>query len=391
MSERAKDQADPSEGGAEAALAPPAAASCSSAAPGSRATPRPPGGAGRAASQAAEPDRPATVTASAPGRAGILGNPTDGYGGTVISCALAERATATVSAADAITITIGGETTVFAGREDFELRRDRFDCARAVLKFLRITDRPLAIHIDTTIPVQAGLAGSTAILTAMVVALRAWSGQDPLEKHLLAETVRVIELNYLKIQCGYQDQYMSVFGGLNVMDFRDKEYYRDLKHEIYATIETLEVGGELPLVLAHTGQSRVSGHVLRPIRERWEQGDAAVRDGYRRIAELARLGKRAILERDWETVARYMTENHRIQQALGASSPVNDRMIQAALDAGALAAKLAGAGGGGTILALATEPEKLAEALLAAGAARILRPIPAEGVRIEAASADRPL
>ncbi len=324
------------------------------------------------------------VVASAPGRAGIIGNPTDGYGGTVISCSLAERATVSVAPSAETRITIGGESTVLRERTEFELKQDRFDCARAVLNFLHLRDQPLSIEVATTIPIQAGLAGSTAILTAMVVALRHWLGLPPLEKHLLAETVRVIELHYLEIQCGYQDQYMTVFGGLNVMDFRDKEFYRELKHEIFARVENLDGSvAELPMLLAHTGQRRVSGHVLRPIRERWEQGDRAVREGYHRIAELARLGVRPLIERDWETVARYMNENHRIQQSLGASGEVNDRMIEAALNGGALAAKLAGAGGGGTILALCLDPDRTATALTAAGASRILHPAPSPGVRIE--------
>ena len=58
-------------------------------------------------------------------------------------------------------------------------------------------------------------------------------------------------------------------------------------------------------------------------------------------------------------------------------------MIAVALEAGALAAKLAGAGGGGTIMALAPEPERISESLVAAGASRILRPSPGPGVRIE--------
>jgi mevalonate kinase len=159
-----------------------------------------------------------------------------------------------------------------------------------------------------------------------------------------------------------------------------------LKREIFAKIEPLDgCVSQLPLVLAHTGHQRVSGRVLRPIRERWEQGDPTVHEGYRRIAELARLGKRAIIERDWDTVARHMAENHRIQQSLGASGEINDRMIDVALRAGALAAKLAGAGGGGTIMALTLEPDRVGQALLAAGASRILCPTPSPGVRIETA------
>src|SRR5262245_17150074 len=86
-----------------------------------------------------------TVVASAPGRCGILGNPTDGYVGSVISCSLAERAVVTVSDSAITTITIGDESTRFTERADYELKQDRFDCARAVLNFLRLREQPVAI------------------------------------------------------------------------------------------------------------------------------------------------------------------------------------------------------------------------------------------------------
>jgi mevalonate kinase len=78
-----------------------------------------------------------------------------------------------------------------------------------------------------------------------------------------------------------------------------------------------------------------------------------------------------------------MNENHDIQRALGGSGPENERLIGAALDAGAYGAKLAGAGQGGTIIALHPEPESLAPALAKAGTRRFLRPEPSEGVRLE--------
>ncbi|MHC4714827.1 MAG: hypothetical protein ACYTAN_16410, partial [Planctomycetota bacterium] len=96
-------------------------------------------------------------------------------------------------------------------------------------------------------------------------------------RYYLAEMVRIIELNYLKIHCGYQDQYMTVFGGINFMDFREKENYRRLAEEIYATVEPLDGAvGELPLLLAHSGLKHVSGQVHLPVRERWLDGDPQV-------------------------------------------------------------------------------------------------------------------
>ena len=324
------------------------------------------------------------IEASAPGRCGLLGNPTDGYGGCVISCSLKQRARVVLTTpAPELSVTVAGQTAVLRDRADFTLKDDYFDCVRAVIAFLRRHDLKFHADVSTEVPVNAGLAGSTAVLVSVLAAVLKLLGRQH-HRHYLAEMLRAIELNYLKIQCGYQDQYMTVFGGLNYMDFRGKELYRDLDDELYATVEPLEgCVRELPFVVVHTGVKRVSGTVLRPIRERWEEGDREVRDGYARIARLAQRGKRALLDGDWLTVARLMNENHRIQVSLGASGPENDRLIDVAMKNGALAAKLAGAGGGGTILALTFEPDRTLAALKAEGAADCLYPVPSPGVSCE--------
>ena len=176
---------------------------------------------------------------------------------------------------------------------------------------------------------------------------------------------------------------MTVFGGINFMDFREKENYRVFKEEIFASIEPLTPYiDELPFVLIHTGVKRVSGTILRPIRQRWLEGDKLVIDGYKRIADLARRSKRAIIEKDWETLAELMNENHEIQKALGASGEHNDRLIEIAMRNGALAAKLSGAGGGGTIIVLSKSPGKIIDACKKAGASHILYPKPSPGLTL---------
>jgi mevalonate kinase len=139
----------------------------------------------------------------------------------------------------------------------------------------------------------------------------------------------------------------------------------------------------LPLVLAHTGVERHSGAVHKSLRERWLEGEKAVVDGYVRIAELAREGKRAMLNRDWECLGRAMNENHGIQRGLGGSGDANERLIAAARAAGSWGAKLAGAGHGGTIIALHPEPDVAARKLKDAGATRTWSVLPSEGLIVE--------
>jgi len=323
------------------------------------------------------------IVASAPGRAGILGNPTDGYGGSVISCSLAQRAKVTLTQARALEVTQSDQSVVLSSQNDFRLQGDFFDCVRAVVQFLRLYDLKARIEISSDIPVQAGLAGSTAILTSLIGALLYLQGKKA-SKYYIAELVRQVELNFLRVQCGYQDQYMTVFGGLNYMDFRDKEHYRSLGEEFYATLEPLaDKVEELPFIVVHTGVARNSGAVLKPIRERWLEGERLVVEGYRRIASFCRRGKRALLEADWPTFGRLMNENHRIQQELGASGEENDRLINVAREEGAAGAKLAGAGGGGSIIVLHYDLDKIAQVLKKAGAEHILRLAPGPGLIVE--------
>ncbi|HUU29230.1 MAG TPA: hypothetical protein VM123_15600 [archaeon] len=322
------------------------------------------------------------IEASAPARAGIIGNPTDGYGGSLISCTLSCRAKARISAARHLELAFAGQETVIRDEAGLRLDGGVFDIAKSVIRYLRLADKRFRLEGESDIPYRSGLAGSTAMLAAAFGAVCAFHGLK-MNRYQLAETIRYIELNYMDIQCGYQDQYMTVFGGLNYIDFRTKEIYRDPEEEVYATVEPLaDFVEKLPLVVIHTGVQRISGNVLKPIRERWADGDPAVIEGYQEIAELARLGKKALMRGDWETLGSLMNRNHEIQKELGASGKVNDRFIGLALEKGALGAKLAGAGGGGTIIALHHEPQKLIQAFRKEGNPTILTLDPQPGLTV---------
>lgn len=323
------------------------------------------------------------IRCSAPGRCGLIGNPTDMYGGTVISCSLEFRAHVTVEPADNLEIEAGGERLVIRSREDIALSGDQFDVARAVLDYFQDESLRCRITYWTEIPVKAGVSGSTALVVAILYGLLCFK-KAVCNPYRIAELARYIELNHLRIICGYQDAYMCTFGGLNYMDFRGKEYYREPDDELYATIERLDhLVPTLPFVLAHTGVTHSSDAVHKPLRERWLEGDLEVRRGYEEIARLAREGKKALLMQDWERLGRLMNENHAIQRSLGGSGESNERLINAALQHGALGAKLAGAGKGGTIIALTLHPEELAAALKQAGSDHVFFPRISPGVRLD--------
>jgi galactokinase/mevalonate kinase-like predicted kinase len=304
------------------------------------------------------------------------------YGGAVLSCSVGMRARAEVTPAPLLLLETAGQECSVETLRDLSPRGDRFDVARAVLDYLRLPSLQCRIKYESEIPLQSGLAGSTALVVSLLSAILAWQGK-PAHRYRLAERARYIELNYLKVVCGYQDAYMCTFGGLNYMDFRGKQFYRQAESELFATMESLSEHVEaLPFMLGFTGVRHASSAVHKPLRERWLEGEAQVVEGYERITQLARMGKKALLLGDWPLLGKLMNENHSIQRDLGGSGESNERLIASALAAGALGAKLAGAGDGGTIIALYTDPDPgpLVRALRSAGAAEIYGLAVAAGV-----------
>jgi len=327
------------------------------------------------------------LVVTAPARANLIGNPSDLYGGAVLGCAVPCRARVLMCDAERLEIATDGAAFVIASQGDLRLRGDRFDIARAALGAQPALPQA-RIAYDSEIPFGSGLAGSTALLAALLRALAAWRGEasSPYE---LAERSRQTERDLLGVECGWVDHYLCSFGGLRYIDLRAKDGGKAVAGEPFATVEDLAPHvAQLPFVLAFTGVSHHSGSVHAPIRARWERGELEVVRAYERVAAIAREGKSALLRAEWSRFGTLMNENHAIQRRLGGSGDSNERLIAAALGAGAQGAKLAGAGGGGTIVALWTHDDvaPLESALRAAGATAFYRPEPVCGVRLEAST-----
>ncbi len=326
------------------------------------------------------------IMASAPGRCGIVGNPTDMYGGSVLSCTVEERASCRVTSTEKEGIHAANEddSALLLTPADLAFRGDKLDLLRAAFTFfdLNPAEHALQFRLSTEIPMKAGLAGSTALLGAVVGALDRLLNLK-LTRYGLAETTRKVEARVMRVVCGHQDQHMAVFGGLNFMDFAGKESLEQSPEEPLATVEPLgNLFPKPPLLLAHTGIQHHSGTVHASPRQRWLSGEPLVQETYSRIAQLARRGKRALIEHNWALLGEMMNENHALVSRLGGSGEANDRLIAAAREAGAWGAKLAGAGGGGTIIALTDDVERVGTALVKAGAERLLYPVPAEGLTV---------
>ncbi len=299
--------------------------------------------------------------ASAPGRAGIIGNPSDIYGGVVVSCSVPARARCR--------LTLGGAVAL---PEDLRL----WDAAIARFPL----SSPCAVEWTTDIPRSSGLSGSTALLAATLACVLQARGQSDLLENKIeyAELVRDIERYDAKVMCGFQDAYMICHGGLNRMDFAGKRPDRPGPRG-----QIKPISAELPFLLITTGVERLSGAVHGPLAERWISGEKLVVDAISKITELGRVGSHVMERGDWGGLARAMTENHALTASIGGSGEPIDLLIERCLKHGAMAAKLAGAGLGGTVIALAEDPEDLQVRLSSDGYSRFMRPALVPGVGLE--------
>ena len=123
----------------------------------------------------------------------------------------------------------------------------------------------------------------------------------------------------------------------------------------------------LELVLALSGKARESARLIAGLRERRQQDPAAVEHELARLGRLALSGERAIAGGNLSALGALFDEAHASLAALGVSTPELEAVRGAALRAGALGAKLTGAGGGGAIVALCVDAADVARELRAQG------------------------
>src|SRR5439155_21931411 len=134
------------------------------------------------------------------------------------------------------------------------------------------------------------------------------------------------------------------------------------------TIEPLHPARPVDLVVGLSGDPRSTSGPVSRLRER----HARRPELYGRLFELAghvvRAGREALLAGDWESLGTLMDTAQGLLNAFGVSTPALEHMLAIARGAGALGAKLSGAGGGGVIIALAPGiAEPVTEALRSAG------------------------
>jgi mevalonate kinase len=228
----------------------------------------------------------------------------------------------------------------------------------------------LNIEINSTVPVAAGLGSSAAVVAAVTAAVSAL-----LNVKTSREDIFRITYEAEKIVHGTPsgiDPAIATFGGT-------------LLFQMDTGFKPLEVGVNIPLVIGDTGVERSTRAQVEKVRELKEKHPQIMEPITLAARETVLRAIDALKENDLETLGELMNINHALLYALGVSDESLEWLVNAARKAGALGAKLTGAGGGGCIIALARNEklEQVLEAVQRAGGMAFLAKKTDEGVKIE--------
>ena len=290
-------------------------------------------------------------------RAGLLGNPSDGYFGKTISITVKNFGAH-------ITLYESPELRIEPQEQDINTYKSIYSLIervkihgyyggdrliKAAIKTfsqycssngIRLENKNFTIRYDSTIPRQVGLAGSSAIITATMRALtRFYDVEIPLE--LFPSVVLKAESEELGINAGLQDRVIQAYEGCVYMDF-DRSAIESTGHGRY---ERLEPGVFDNLYIAYKVElGKVSGTVLNDIRTRYDKGDTEVIETLQEIASLADQGKAKLVEGDIEGLNVLINRNFDLRRKIMRISASNLELIDTARACGA-SAKFAGSGG----------------------------------------------
>ena len=293
-------------------------------------------------------------------RAGLMGNPSDGYHGKTISVIVRNfSARVTMYEWDELEI-VWSQEDKSRFRSIRELAQDvrlhgyygGIRLVKATIKKFaeyciarghRLHDRNFSVRYESDIPRQVGLAGSSAIIVATLRCLMEFYGIEiPLE--VQPSLVLSVETEELGIAAGLQDRVIQVYEGAVYMDFA-KDRMRQCRGLMCGVYEPLDPALLPPLYIAYsTDVSEPTEVFHNNLRARFQQGEPAVVNAMKRFAALAFEARQAILDGDRATLARLINENFDLRRSICRLPKNQIRIVERARSAGA-SAKFAGSGG----------------------------------------------
>ncbi len=255
---------------------------------------------------------------------------------------------------------------------------------REALRILEFKTPQVELTTLADIPAGTGLGSSGSFTTALLKALHTHRKRH-LHQEELAELACHIEIDCLGEPVGKQDQYIAAVGGVTCFTF-----HRDDK----VTAEPLRIGMETMLdlednlLLFFTGFSRSAGGILKDQQVRSRNDDPEMLSNLHYVKELGYRSKAALEGGDTVRFGELMREQweQKKRRSGGMSNPHIDGWYELGMKNGAVGGKLVGAGGGGFLMFLAHDRNRLRRTMAMAGLEEVRFRFDFEGSKVVMAS-----
>jgi glucuronokinase len=290
-------------------------------------------------------------------RAGLLGNPSDGYYGKTISFTMRNfRAQVELWESPEMQFLPGPvDDAVFHNAERLLKEIDLYGYyggvrlmkagAKVFFDYCRehhgdLPKRNFTVRYRSNIPRLVGLGGSSALISALFKALTQFYEVE-IERELMPTLCLHAETQELGIQAGLQDRVIQVYDGVMFMDF-DETLVRGRQYGIYTRMQP----ASLPNVyVAYDPQrAELSGRYHHSVRALFERNDKGMVAAMAEFAALAQTGYDALVAGDTDDLPQLINRNFDLRDAVMNVSEPNRRMVTVARRSGA-SAKFAGSGG----------------------------------------------
>ena len=242
------------------------------------------------------------------------------------------------------------------------LDHPRYAYVRSALEKAGAND-PLWIEIRSALPEGSGLGSSAAVTVATLGAAHGLQGSfDPLR---IAREAFEVELAVQGRASPIDTSTATAGGAILVLPGKDDGLLWAIERDETRWYLHHRALPPMKLVVGFTGVSAATGPLVAGVRELMDAKPEA-RDWVAEIGQITIQGLRALQVRDWAAAGQLMDRNHELLNALGVGHPLLDRLVAAARPS-SYGAKLTGAGGGGSMVALTNDPERTARAIADAG------------------------
>lgn len=302
-------------------------------------------------------------------RAGLLGNPSDGYFGKTISLSIKNFGAHILLFQSPELVIEPQEADANSFRNIYHLRDTaaligynggipiikaaiKKFCDYCMVNGIRLANKNFTIRYNSTIPRQVGMAGSSAIIIATLKALMQFYQID-IPLHILPNIALEAETQEMGINAGLQDRVIQCYEGVVHMDF-NKDQMAQNGYGVYTPLDPAKMP---KLYLAYKTQlGKVSGKVLNEIRAKYDKGDEHTIATLKTIASLADEGIKAIEAQDYNLLGELINANFDNRCKIMTISESNMELINTARNCGASASFT---GSGGAIIGTYQDDEML--------------------------------